>query len=55
MTGIPDFTDPFVCLTRPAGSHGPISGGVVRAMKGATNIPGIRAYAEKGYASGGAR
>ena len=30
-------------------------GGVVRAMKGATNIPGVRAYSDKSYASGGGR
>ncbi|MCC6310394.1 MAG: hypothetical protein IT345_05705 [Trueperaceae bacterium] len=29
--------------------------GVVRAMKSATNIPGVRAYAEKSYASGGGK
>lgn len=32
MTGIPDFTDPFVCLTRPAGYHSPIIGGVVSEL-----------------------
>ncbi|MBK7974808.1 MAG: neutral/alkaline non-lysosomal ceramidase N-terminal domain-containing protein [Deltaproteobacteria bacterium] len=32
MTGIPDFTDPFVCLTRPAGYHSAIIGNVVSEL-----------------------
>ncbi len=32
MTGIPDFTDPFVCLTRPAGYHNPLIGKVASEL-----------------------